>query len=234
MITLYQFPPRFGLLNVSPFCMKVETYLRLTKLPYQVVNTIKLSTTPKGKLPYIVDNDHVIADSDFIIQYLKATYGNPLDAHLNTQQMTEALLMKRMIEEHYYWTIAYSRWLDPFNVQQVNQLFFSRLPFILRPIIAYSIRKKARANLIGHGMGRHSRDEVYLLGIEDLTALKNYLADKPYIMGDQVTSLDACIYAFLASTMRTPIASPLSKFANEQVKFVEYLKRMDGLVGVTS
>ena len=230
MITLFQFPPRFDLLNVSPFCMKLETYLRLAKLPYQVVKTIELGKTPKGKLPYITDNDRVIADSNLIIHYLKSTYGNPLDAHLNSQQLAEALAVQRMIEEHYYWTLVYSRWMDPFNRRQVNKLFFARLSFLMRPIIAHTIRKKARTNLIGHGMGRHSRDEIYQLGIEDLTALTDYLGVKLYIMGNQITSLDACVYAFLANTMRTPIVSPLSEFANEQVNFVEYLKRMDGLV----
>ena len=37
MIKLFQFPPYWGLPNASPFCMKVETYLRMTGIPYQNV-----------------------------------------------------------------------------------------------------------------------------------------------------------------------------------------------------
>jgi len=38
MIKLYQFHPAWGLPNPSPFCMKVETYLRMAGLPYEGVN----------------------------------------------------------------------------------------------------------------------------------------------------------------------------------------------------
>ena len=38
MIKLYQFKPAWGLPNPSPFCMKVETYLRMAGLSYGVIN----------------------------------------------------------------------------------------------------------------------------------------------------------------------------------------------------
>jgi hypothetical protein len=43
MIKLYQFNAAWGLPNPSPFCMKVETYLRMVSLPYEVVNGALLS-----------------------------------------------------------------------------------------------------------------------------------------------------------------------------------------------
>lgn len=36
MIKLYQFEPAFGLANASPFCMKLETYLRMADLPFEI------------------------------------------------------------------------------------------------------------------------------------------------------------------------------------------------------
>ena len=53
MITLHQFPSAWGLPNASPFCMKVETYLRMCNLPYTTVNVLNPAKGPKGKLPYI-------------------------------------------------------------------------------------------------------------------------------------------------------------------------------------
>lgn len=35
VITLYQPPPAWGLPSLSPFCTKVETYLRMVDLPYR-------------------------------------------------------------------------------------------------------------------------------------------------------------------------------------------------------
>jgi len=39
VIKLYQFAPAFGLPNASPFCMKMETYLRMAGLPFELVNS---------------------------------------------------------------------------------------------------------------------------------------------------------------------------------------------------
>jgi len=39
VIRLIQLPPAFGLPNASPFCLKLETWLRMADLPYQNVYT---------------------------------------------------------------------------------------------------------------------------------------------------------------------------------------------------
>jgi len=37
MITLHQYPGCWELPSLSPFCIKVETYLKMTGIPYKVV-----------------------------------------------------------------------------------------------------------------------------------------------------------------------------------------------------
>ena len=90
MIRLYQFAPAFGLPNASPFCMKLETYLRMAGLPYELVNSGDVLRAPKGKLPFIDDGGTRLADTSFIIEYLKGRYGEPLDASLTPAQRTVA------------------------------------------------------------------------------------------------------------------------------------------------
>jgi len=83
MIKLYQFKPAWGLPNPSPFCMKVETYLRMAGLSYEVIHGAVPFKAPKKKLPYIEDGTQVVADSGFIFKYLKQTYGDELDENLS-------------------------------------------------------------------------------------------------------------------------------------------------------
>ena len=82
MIKLHQFAPAFGLPNASPFCMKVETYLRMAGLPYELVNSGDIFRAPKKKLPFIDDGGELVADSSFIIDHLKSRHGDPLDGGL--------------------------------------------------------------------------------------------------------------------------------------------------------
>jgi hypothetical protein len=90
MITLHQFARTWDIPNLSHFCTKIETYLRMAQLPYQIVETLPLKA-PRGKLPYIEDNGKKIADSRLIIHYLKSTYCDPLDTHLSIESVLKNL-----------------------------------------------------------------------------------------------------------------------------------------------
>ena len=52
---LFQLPRMFGIPNVSPFCWKLETWLRSRRFPYEVVDAPDPRKAPKGKLPFIED-----------------------------------------------------------------------------------------------------------------------------------------------------------------------------------
>lgn len=226
MITLYQFPPVWGLPNGSPFCMKVEAYLRMTGLPYQFARGADIRKAPKGKFPVIEDNGKIIPDSSFIVEYLKATYGDPLDGKLTPTERAVALAMRRLMEENLYWCALYSRWGEEENWRITRAAYFGFMPAIIRPLVTGLIRRQALKSLYGHGMGRHTRDEIYHIGKTDITALAVFLTDKPFFMGAQPTSLDATAYAFLANLLWTPIRSPLSDYAATLPNLAAYCERM--------
>ncbi len=226
MITLYQFPPVWGLPNGSPFCMKVETYLRMAGLPYQFARHADIRKAPKGKFPVIEDNGKIIPDSSFIVEYLKVTYGDPLDGRLTPAEQAVALAMRRLMEENLYWCALYSRWGEDHNWRITREAYFGFMPVIIRPLVAGLIRRQALKSLYGHGMGRHTRDEIYRIGKTDVSALAQFLADKPFFMGEQPTSLDATAYAFLANLLWTPIRSPLSEHAASLPNLAAYCERM--------
>jgi len=100
MIKLYQFSPAFGLPNASPFCMKLETWLRMAGLSYECPRGADLRKSPKGKMPYIEDGGKTVADSSLIIDYLTKKYSVTLDAHLTPRERGEALALQRLFEEH--------------------------------------------------------------------------------------------------------------------------------------
>lgn len=226
MINLYQFKPAFGLPNASPFCMKVETYLRMAGLAYELPRGVDLRKAPKGKLPYIEDGGKRIADSGFIIDYLKQTYGDKLDAHLTERERAQALAMRRMVEENLYWVAIYTRWIEDDGFASTSRVFFDGMPPVLKQIVPFIARRAIRREIHGHGMGRHSRDEIYAIGCQDVRALAHLLGNQPYFMGDQPCSLDATTYAFLANLLWVPIASPLLEEAKQHANLEAYCQRM--------
>uniref|UniRef100_UPI0018EDA2F3 glutathione S-transferase N-terminal domain-containing protein n=1 Tax=Aquitalea sp. ASV15 TaxID=2795104 RepID=UPI0018EDA2F3 len=68
MITLYVFGPAFGLPDASPFVIKAEMLLKLSGLPYRK-QPGSMRRAPKGKLPYLDDDDRRVPDSTLIRLY---------------------------------------------------------------------------------------------------------------------------------------------------------------------
>lgn len=216
MITLYQFKRTWGLPNLGHFNVKVETYLRMADLPYQIVETMPLKA-PKGKLPFIKDGSNKIADSTFIINYLKSQYGDPLDKDLTIEQRAVMIAMQRLLEEHLYWVGMYTRWHYTQENWQVNkQAIFGGMPPIIRDIVAAIYRRLIVKQIHGQGLGRHNTEDVFQLGRVDLDALSTFLAEKPYFMGDKPTTLDASAFGILINTLWHPIESPIKDYGLNQ------------------
>ena len=57
MIKMHGYIPAWGVPDVSPFVTKIDCYLRMVGLPYELVKLEQgdLTKTPKGKLPVIED-----------------------------------------------------------------------------------------------------------------------------------------------------------------------------------
>lgn len=226
MITLYQLPRSWGIPNPGQFCVKLETYLRMTGLDYKTVETLPLFA-PRGKLPYIDDNGTQIADSRLIINHLKSRYSDILDRHLSAEQHAIAKALQRLFEEHLYWVTMYTRWSHTETNWQANkQAIFSGLPAILADLVASIYRYRIKAQIRGQGLSRLTPDEIFNLGNEDIEAISLFLGDKPYFMGNEPTTLDASAYGMLINTIGCPIESPVKDYALGKKNIVDYCTRM--------
>jgi len=228
MLKLYQFDPALGLPNASPFCMKLETYLRMANVPFEIqpASLRAFRTAPKGKMPYIEDQGRTLADTTLIIDYLKANYGDPLDGWLDAPQRAVALAFQRLLEENLYWALVYTRWVEPAAWPQTRSAFFGALPLPLKWLVPPLARRGLIKQMLGHGMGRHSREEILGIGRRDITALADFLGDKRYFMGSQPCSLDATAYAFLANLICPSVDSALKQHALQYPQLAAYCDRM--------
>jgi glutathione S-transferase len=206
--------------------MKVETYLRMAGLAYECPRGADVRKSPKGKMPFIEDEGVTVADSAFIIDYLKRKYGDPLDSHLGVSERASVLACQRMFEENTYWAVLYFRWIDEAGWRLTREAFFGGMRPPLKWIVPFLARRIARRELHGHGMGRHARDEIAVIGKKDLTAAANFLGGKPFFMGAQPSSLDATTYSFLANILWAPIESPLKAHARQYPQLEAYCRRM--------
>jgi len=225
MITLYTFGSYWGMPDPSPFVMKADMLMKLSKLPYET-DTRGFGKAPKGKLPYLRDGETVVADSTLIRLYLEKQYAIDFDKGLSARDRGAAWAAEKMLEEQLYWVVVYWRWLNDENFEKGPKAFFQRAPAFIRPLVIPMVRKRIRANLHGHGIGRHSEAERTAMAARGIDALSQILGDNPYFMGSQPCGADATVFGFLASMLCPQFDSPVRDKAASVPNLVAYNDRM--------
>lgn len=224
-ILLFVFPRMFAIPNLSPFCCKLETWLRIADVPYEVVETRDPRTAPRGKLPFIQDGDARIADSSVIVEHLERTRGIDLDVHLDASQRATALLVQRTLEEHYSFVLAYTHLVHDDGLKHTRTRF-DAVPSLIRPFVTRAVHKNVSKLLWHQGLLRCSHDEIVAAAIDDWRAVLAFMSDGPFFFGERATSIDATVFGTLAPTVLTPIDTPIRAFLRSQPKAVAYAERM--------
>jgi glutathione S-transferase len=225
MITLYTFGPYFGLPDGSPFVVKAMVLLKMAGVAYQE-DRGGYGKAPKGKLPYIVDNGLVVADSTFIRFHLEERYGADLDAGLDAVARGVAWAVEKLCEDHLYWAVIDARWGDRANFAKGPRQFFAAAPAPARALVAELMRRRTLNAARGHGLGRHSRPEIERLALRDLEALGAILGDKPFILGETPCAADASVFAFTSALSPTLFDTPLRTALEARPNLVAYVARM--------
>jgi glutathione S-transferase len=233
MITLHQYPEAFGLSSLSPFCIKVEFFLKVANLPYKNHVEVNPSKGPKGKMPFINVEGKKIPDSSFIIDYL-------LDKHSlkdleikDPAAQAQAIAFKSMIEDALYFGLLYSRWVDPVGFKRMKSEFKSMFPpFIGGPFLEF-IRRNLIKQSRAQGLGRHSAEEVYAISEKQISALAALLGENEFFFENKVTYFDATSYAFLATILKQPIDSPIKKAILSHQNLCDYVDRLDVMAGAS-
>ncbi len=234
MIVLHKYIAAWGLPDISPFCSKTEIYLRMAGWAY-TTKTGDSRKAPKGKLPFIEMDGQTICDSSDIIDALEARadhpQGGPLDAGLSLADKAAGRALQSMLEEHFYFITAWNRWGNDAGwavyqeplLQYVKQM---GIPAFAAGLVTGLIRRDVIKSIRNQGMGRHSEAQINAIGVKLLTALGDWLGDKPYMLGEQPRTLDATAYAFLIGIWDAPINSPLKAYMQSRPNMVAYCERM--------
>jgi len=230
VVYLVQFPVSPHVRSISPFSLKLETWIKLNEINYENVYSIKFSK--KGQIPYIELNGEQIADSNIIIPKLKEHFNVNPDAKLSSEENAIAHAVATMLENHtaaagFHWRYGYNngefcdKLMENYASQSVSMFFF-------RHIQPYGIRLKGML----HGIGRHTPDEQAELTSRDLRSVNDILGGKNFLLSqDSPTSIDCTVFGHLAQFLYIPMAFPQKKYMLENCpNLIEYVDRMKYLM----
>ncbi len=220
MITLYSYPELFGVADNNGYGLKVFAFLRLTGVPFTHQHIFDVSAAPREQLPYIVDEGKLIGDSDAIIVHLIGRYRLAIDDGLTAAQHDIRHLVIRMLDD-LYWVMSYSRWKDEAFWPSFRDALRREHPSLteegLQKAQDYNFRR-----YYYQGIGRYAAAAAYARGIADLQILANLVPASDYVFGQSPTSIDACIYGFIANILFYPIDTPLKRFVVSHPNLVRH------------
>lgn len=225
MVELHQFRPFWGLPNASPFCMKVETYLRYRGIPFRAVPSSP-RRSPTGKIPFVVDGGRIISDSEAIIQYFESRRQTQIDADLSAAERATAFFVRELVEDRLYWQITYMRWGDPAGWAVFKPDLVRYLPALMRGPVLCGLRRMLLRQMRQRSLSAANPQGAYAQGKRVLDALAGFLGDKLFFLGETPRTLDMSLYAFLANILDQPHGNPLQTHGHGHANLVAYCRRM--------
>lgn len=210
MLTLYSYPPLFGVADNNGYGLKVYAFLKLAGVPFRHEHIFDASKAPRQQLPYIVDGDDTVGDSETVLAYVTEKYRVTLDAALTPAQRTTNLLITRTLDD-LYWVMSYSRWKDARYWPQFRDALKREHPGLTDDGLTKAREFNAQRYYY-QGIGRFEPDAAMARGLADLAALANLIPAQGYVHGDEPTGIDASIYGFVANIYFYDIETPLKRF----------------------
>lgn len=231
VVNLVQFPRTHAIVNASPFCVKLETWLRITGIKHKNVSNEISKASAKGQVPFIELNGRQFADTNFIIDHLKSHFKLTIDENLSDREKADSRAFSILIEESLFRCLEYDRsksfgWLAtdkgvlPY-LQGIQKFFFQK-------IFIKQLEKRLKTIVNAQGYGRHSPEEIEEITKKDLTALSTLLGDKSFMFGDIPSTLDATAFGHLVEFTDAPLTSDKIKTFMEQntPNLIEFIKRI--------
>ncbi len=222
---LIVFRPAFGEMSGSPFCVKAACMLKLAGVDWEVSYLDDPRKMPKAKLPVLDDNGTLIPDSDQIRDYLEQRTGIDFDAGLTPSQRATGRAVIRMVEEHLYFAVLSDRWMGDASWEHIKATFFAHLPFPLSLFLPGLIRKDVFKQARAQGMGRHSEEERLDRARHDIDAIRDLLADKPFLFGETPSAADITVVTMLSTMAGFPERTALSRLVADDPLLMDYVKR---------
>jgi glutathione S-transferase len=219
--------PAWGLASPSPFCLKLETWLRIAGIAYQPLALEKPPQSKTGKIPYLLLEDGgALADSNAIIAHLARERGIDMLNGRGDGDGARGHAIVRLVEESLYFAAAWERW-QPDYWPTTRNAYFGALPAGARGLVAALVRRRMKAALHGQGIMRLEPAAIIARGTADIDALSALLGERSWFDGDRPGIVDASVYGSLANLLAYPLRTPLQSAVMAHANLVAFCRRIE-------
>jgi glutathione S-transferase len=219
----------------SPFCLKARICLQLKGIAYRrVALTVGRlrelrRLNPLGKVPVLVADGQVVADSSAIARHLEAACPEPALLPADAAARAYCSLVEDWADESLYHVVGAFKWLDPANratalARTGREVGGGPLAPLVARLAARRIAGRYRAWRYTAAALPHFEERMR----ESLGWLATLVAGRDFLLGRTLTLADVAVYAQLA-WMRTYAEARL---LDDVPAVTAWLARLDAIPAV--
>lgn len=223
MITLYHYPS-------SPCAAKVRAVLAQKALPWdsRIVNIAEkenlrpeyLRLHPKGVVPALVDDDHVIIESTIIMEYLDTQYApdslKPAGAYAQAQMRKWTKWVDETL--HPNWPgLAWTTLIRPAWLKKSRQEIDELLGKLIDPA-----RRERQSRLLAQGYASPEFENSLRTLDRTLADMEAALARQTWLVADKPTLADIAVLPYVISAEKFGLAM---MYADDRPRVAEWLTR---------
>uniref|UniRef100_A0A0R3RY13 GST N-terminal domain-containing protein n=1 Tax=Elaeophora elaphi TaxID=1147741 RepID=A0A0R3RY13_9BILA len=219
VVYLYQFSRASSSPNISPFCFKVETWLRANKLKYELRGHWNFEPWERY-FPFVELNGEKISDSEIIVEQLQKHFN--LKDELGEVDIGIARTIDRMIERNTYYLLLYFIFVEnlPKFLQELEPSLIKR--WFIRSTIS-SFHNKVQRIFADLGLSKCSRNDLISMLQKDVAAIDVILGDKKFLFGVKPTASDFTVFGHLATSYYLPFRQPITDILDDKYPRVKRL-----------
>lgn len=231
-IFVFNFAPVPHVYSVCPFGIKLESFLRINKIPYESVYGGGFSS--KGMMPFVrfdhpeKETGYEIPDSNVIIRRLYRELGEgSSESRLTPAQRATTHFVVRTLEEHtqqvgfyYRYGLNMESFLEVLDIKRRFKPGVSKFWGNAQPQVTLG-KTKAR------GLTRHTDREIWEFSNEDVQAIADVLGDQKFVLGgDEPTLVDCAVFGHLSQFLWIPIDFPQRQYIVENCPgLIQFMNR---------
>ncbi|XP_065317783.1 failed axon connections homolog isoform X2 [Gordionus sp. m RMFG-2023] len=207
IVILHQIPRAKYIPNLSYHSMKIETFLRMANISYE--NELSFLRSPRGYIPWVEYKGSIMGDSQIAIDHLSSVFDVNLNLQFSDRDRAQALAFRILTENHLYCEYRWKfKYCNPFvtllEYSKGDWCFYLFMKLYGRLVLKPQHNKRSYLS----GVGKFNEPQVYQIGLKDLKALSSFLGGKTYIMGEQPSEVDCCVFSMLAQILYSRDKNP--------------------------
>lgn len=203
VVHLYTFPANPLAPSLTPFGVRVETFLRIANIPYKKHYTTNISASPTRSLPLVVYKGEAIVDSHQIIEVLSEKFNVNLDEGLTDSELAIGKAIRAMVDYNILFALGRSLYIDdkhsivmPYVAAGLG--ISPRLVFFLTQMLRRNYSKKLK----DIGILSIPKEQYEQALLNNIKALEELLGDKLFFGGEKPTITDCAVFSCLQSPSR--------------------------------